>query len=264
MSVQGDGTPPGGGSFSKATVDRWQVFGGMAGVAALLLSVVGSIQNLVPFSLIAAGVVTVVGVALLYRWGRRPQQHVARHFVVPVALTIVGAATAGVLGGMELRPTTGTAQPGANPSTTTTTRTTTAPVGNDRSSTPAATSTTGTPAAGQPDELRVERIILSWSYAIDFDAPDAENGGVTQDMTTRSEVEYIGGLRARDLAVASGKPLQQDCARITQLLDYVPEEKLVESAAFCVKTSEGRWSRIVVVKAVDNALEFDLVVWEKS
>src|SRR5688500_12842880 len=120
MAVQGDGAPPDRGTFDKATVDRWQVFGGMAGVAALLLSVVGGIQDQVPLSLVAAGVVTLVGVWLLYRWGRRPRQQLTKHFVVPVLLTVVGAATGGVLGGLELRPTPGTAQPGATTTTTTT------------------------------------------------------------------------------------------------------------------------------------------------
>ncbi|MEV1121465.1 hypothetical protein AB0I91_40955 [Actinosynnema sp. NPDC049800] len=104
MAVQGDGSPPDRGTFDKATVDRWQVFGGMAGVAALLLSVVGGIQDQVPLSLVAAGVVTLVGVWLLYRWGRRPRQQLTKHFVVPVLLTVVGAATGGVLGGLDCAP----------------------------------------------------------------------------------------------------------------------------------------------------------------
>jgi hypothetical protein len=266
MAVQGDGTPPDRGSFDKATVDRWQVYGGMAGVAALLLSVVGGIKDQVPLSLVAAGVVTLVGVWLLYRWGRRPRQQLTKHFVVPVLLTVVGAVTGGVLVGLELRPAGGSAQPAATGTTSTTTTTTSAAqVGTDRSSTTTTTPpTTDTSAGHTSGDFRAERIALSWSYAIDFDSPEADNRGVLPDLTSQAEIEYIGGLRGRDLGVVSGKPSQQDCVRATELLDYVPEEMLVKDAAFCAKTSEGRWSRFIVVKAGDNRLEFDLVVWEKQ
>ncbi|MEU4767220.1 hypothetical protein AB0H12_28585 [Actinosynnema sp. NPDC023794] len=265
MAVQGGGPPPDRATFDKATVDRRQVFGGMAGVAGLLVSVFGGIKDHVPLSLFAAGAVTLVGVWLLYRWGRRPRQHLTKHFVLPVLLTVVGAATGGVLGGLELRPTGGSAQPAVTTTTATTTPTTTSATQarTDRSSTTTAPAA-DTSAAGAPGEFRSERIALSWSYAIDFDAPDAENRGVLQDLTNQAEIEYIDGLRGRDLGVVTGKPSQQDCVRATELLDYVPEEMLVKDAAFCAKTSEGRWSRFIVVKAGDNRLEFDLVVWEKQ
>jgi hypothetical protein len=266
MAVQGDGTPPDRGSFDKATVDRWQVYGGMAGVAGLLLSVVGGIKDQVPLSLVAAGVVTLVGVWLLYRWGRRPDQQLTKHFVVPVLLTVVGAVTGGVLVGLELRPTGGSAQPAVTTTTAATTTTTTSATQarTDRTTTTTTTPAADTSAVGAPGEFRSERIALSWSYAIDFDSPEADNRGVLPDLTSQAEIEYIGGLRGRDLGVVSGKPSQQDCVRATELLDYVPEEMLVKDAAFCAKTSEGRWSRFIVVKAGDNRLEFDLVVWEKQ
>ncbi|ONI90268.1 hypothetical protein ALI22I_13205 [Saccharothrix sp. ALI-22-I] len=270
MAVQGDGPSPDRGSFDKTTVDRWQVFGGMAGVAALLLSVVGGIQDQVPLSLVAAGAVTLVGVWLLYRWGRRPRQHLAKHFVVPVLLTVVGAATGGVLGGLELRPTGGTAQPGA----TTTTTGDTAPTfdsvttaGGTTTTTRAATPTTtaAVPAGTAPSEFRSGRVTLTSGYYIDLDSK-GENGGVTDGSSSKTDLQYISGLYADDIApVAGAAPGYQDCISATALTDYVDWDKLEESAAFCVKTTEGRWARIVVVSAENyKTLVFDVVVWEKQ
>ncbi|MFD1149512.1 hypothetical protein [Saccharothrix hoggarensis] len=270
MSVQGDGTPPDRGSFDKATVDRWQVFGGMAGVAALLLSVVGGIKDQVPLSLVAAGVVTLVGVWLLYRWGSRPQQHLTKHFVVPVLLTVVGAATAGLLGGLELRPTPGTAQPGAT-TTTTTTPTVAAQAETDPSTTtPAAAPTSTTvqapPAAGR---LRAGEVTLNYEYTIDLDSTTEENGGVAAKTSQRTDLKYEGGLRAASIVLVKEKlaeapPTHQECAAATAVDDYINSDMVGEGASFCVKTTEGRWAGFVVVD-VDSYrwVKFDLVVWEK-
>lgn len=89
--------------FSKATVDRWQVFGGMAGVMGLGLSVVSAVKNLVPLSMAASGVVALVGVFLTYRWGRKSGGQTIKGLLVPVVVTIVGATTAGFVGGIGLQ-----------------------------------------------------------------------------------------------------------------------------------------------------------------
>ncbi|MGW4114478.1 hypothetical protein ACWEFJ_26695 [Actinosynnema sp. NPDC004786] len=265
MSVQGDGPSPGRGSFDKATVDRWQVFGGMAGVAALLLSVIGGIQDQVPLSLIAAGVVTLVGVWLLYRWGRRPDQQLTKHFVVPVLLTVVGAATGGLLGGLELRPAAGTAQPG-----TTTTTTSESPGASD---TPAATTgagagqtttTAAVPAGSTGTEFRSGRVELTAGYYIDFDSR-GDNGGVTKYDSPKADMQYISGLFADKIVkVETARPSLADCRAATGLNGAVESEVVQEGSAFCVQTSEGRWAGLVVVSVEDyKQVVFDLVVWDK-
>ncbi|WP_367137801.1 hypothetical protein [Saccharothrix sp. HUAS TT1] len=273
MSVQGDGRPPDRGSFDKATVDRWQVFGGMAGVAALLLSIIGGIQDLVPLSLVAAGVVTLVGVWLLYRWGRRPQQRLARHFALPTAITIVGAATAGLLGGLELRPTPGTALPGGNPSTTTAdvapASDPAAPTGGATTTHVAAapTTTTAAPVGAGPAEFRSGRVTLTSGYYIDLDSK-GESGGVTGDSSSKVDLHYISSLFAEQIApvaTSGSPPSYQDCVSATALNSSIDASAVEQGAAFCLKTTEGRWARVVVVSAeVYQAIEFDLVVWEKQ
>ncbi|MFJ6677036.1 hypothetical protein ACIQMJ_38555 [Actinosynnema sp. NPDC091369] len=271
MVVQGDGPPPDRGTFDKATVDRWQVFGGMAGVAGLLLSVVGGIKDQVPLSLVAAAVVTLVGVWLLYRWGRRPHQQLTKHFVVPVLLTVVGAATGGVLGGLELRPTPGTAQPGTT-TTTTTTTTVAAQVGTDptTTTTSAAASTTATVqtslAAGQ---VRAGEVTLNYDYTIDLDPNTEDNGGVDAKTTQRTDLKYEGGLRAAHIVLVKEKlaelpPTHQECAAATAVDDYINSDMVGEGASFCVKTTEGRWAGFVVVD-VDSYrwVKFEVAVWEK-
>ncbi|MER5266860.1 hypothetical protein ABTZ99_32675 [Actinosynnema sp. NPDC002837] len=266
MAVQGDGSPPDRGTFDKATVDRWQVFGGMAGVAALLLSVVGGIQDQVPLSLVAAGVVTLVGVWLLYRWGRRPRQQLTKHFVVPVLLTVVGAATGGVLGGLELRPTPGTAQPGA---TTTTTTTSSEAATDDATTTraaagPTTTATSAAPVGTTDGVFRSGPVKLTSGYYIDLDFK-GDNGGVTEKDSPKSDLQYISGLYADKIAAVAAPPSLADCRAATALDTYIDSKAVQEGSAFCVQTSEGRWAGLVV-KAVEDykLLDFDLVVWDKQ
>ncbi len=273
MSEQGDGPAPGGRSFDKATVDRWQVFGGAASVVALLLSVVSGIRNLVPLSLLAAGVVTVLGIGLLYRWGRRPQRHVTRHFVLPVLITVVGAATAGVLGGLELRPAAGSAEPGADPSTTTagpTTGSTTEPATDPTTTTKAVAATTTTtsgvarPAGGEPSVHRSGPVTISADFAIDLDST-GENGGVTDDISEKVDFRYdkILGIRADHFLLLPGTPSYQECVSGTGRIAEASQSDVDPGESFCVKTSEGRWARLAVVESDRAALKFDVVVWNK-
>ncbi|MFE2751289.1 hypothetical protein ACFXGA_04740 [Actinosynnema sp. NPDC059335] len=265
MSVQGDGPSPDRGSFDKATVDRWQVFGGMAGVAALLLSVIGGIQDQVPLSLIAAGVVTLVGVWLLYRWGRRPHQQLTKHFLVPVLLTVVGAATAGLLGGLELRPTAGTAQPGTTTTTTTgSPGTSDTPVATTGAGAGQTTTTTAVPAGPTGAEFRSGRVELTAGYYIDFDSL-GDNGGVSDKNSSKADMQYISGLYAdKIVAVGTARPSLADCRAATGLTSSIDSQAVQEGAAFCVQTSEGRWAGLVVVSVEDyKQVVFDLVVWDK-
>lgn len=241
MSVQGDRRPPDRGSFDKATVDRWQVYGGMAGVAALLLSVVGGIQDLVPLSLVAAGVVTLVGVTLLFRWGRRPQRHTITAFVLPVVVTIVGAATAGLLGGLEL----GTEV--VEPSGVVDAR----------------TSTTNPPGGAQ-GERRSGHVSLTSNYHIDLDTTTAPNAGVTREGTRDTDLHFILSVfTAKDVARVPGPPSYQDCVSATGLRNGIDDGELEKGAAFCVQTTEGRWAGLTITEVGSDSLEFDLVVWEQ-
>ncbi|MFE9749791.1 hypothetical protein ACFYOT_33180 [Saccharothrix saharensis] len=266
MVVQGDGPPPDRGAFDKATVDRWQVFGGMAGVAGLLLSVVGGLKDQVPLSLVAAGAVTLVGVWLLYRWGRRPNQQLTKHFVVPVLLTVVGAATGGVLVGLELRPTGGSAQP-ATTSTTTTTSSEAAT--GDATTTraasgPTTTATSAVPVGTTDAEFRSGPVRLTSGYYIDLDSK-GDNGGVTREDSPKTDLQYISGLYADKIAVVATRPSLADCRAATALDTYIDSKAVQEGSAFCVQTSEGRWAGLVVKTVEDyKHLEFDLVVWEKQ
>lgn len=242
MADQGDGGGSGRGSFDKATVDRWQVFGGMAGVAALLLSVIGGLRDLVPLSLVASGVVTLVGVGLLYRWGRRPRQHVARNFVVPVVLTVAGAATAGVLGGMELRSPAGAGEG-------------------------ASADSSGTRRGDAPAERRNEHVTLNSDFHIDLDTTTAEHRGVARQRTDDTDLHFITSVFVPvELAVVPAPPSYRDCVDATALTTELPTSRVVDGVAFCVKTTEGRWAGVTVTdvtKVGGSVLEFDLVVWEK-
>ncbi|MCC8247232.1 hypothetical protein [Saccharothrix luteola] len=230
MSVQGDGTPPDRGSFDKATVDRWQVFGGVASVAALLLSLVGGLRNLAPLGLIAAGVVALLGVGLLYRWSRRPRR-TAKGLVPAVVVTVAGVVMAGVLGWLELRPAAprdGAAQDGA------------------------------TPAA-----FRTESIRLTAGTSIDFDLT-TENGGLSDYRTPQTDLTFDKGLQAGHLVVLEEPPSYRSCTTAAKSVTTVGLDDVAHGSALCVETSEGRWARLVVVMIDGAVFEFDLVVWDKA
>ncbi|MBB5804411.1 hypothetical protein F4560_004179 [Saccharothrix ecbatanensis] len=237
MSEQGDGPPPDRRSFDKSTVDRWQVFGGMAGVAALVLSVLGGVRDLVPLSLVAAGVVTLVGIGLLHRWSRRPPR-TAKGAVLPVAVTVVGLVTAAVLGLLELRP-------ADRP----------APTGDGQTG-------DGQTGDGQTAaEFRTGTVRLNAGSSIDFDTT-AEGDGVSAFPTPRTDLTFDRSVQAGHLVVLDGPRSYRSCATSADPATTVAFEQVEHGSALCVKTSEGRWAGLVVVMVDGAVFEFDLVVWE--
>ncbi|GAB3010125.1 hypothetical protein [Saccharothrix stipae] len=239
MSEQGDGTPSGRGSFSKATVDRWQVLGGVASVAALLLSLVGGLRNLAPLGLIAAGVVMVLGVGLLFRWRRNPQR-TAKGLVPAVTVTVVGVVTAGVLGWLELRP--------AAP--------------RDAAPQDSAAQNSAPQDGTAPAAFREESIRLTAGTSIDFDIT-TENGGVSAYRTPQTDLTFDKGLQAGHLVVIEEPPSYRSCTTSAKSVTTVGLEEVGHGSAFCVKTSEGRWAQLVVVMIDGAVFESTLLVWEK-
>jgi hypothetical protein len=231
MSAQEGGRPPARGSFDKATVDRWQVFGGMAGVAALLLSVVGGIKDLIPLSLVAAGAVTLLGVVLLFRWRRPPRTRPPWLFALPVLVTVGGAVATGVFGTLELRA-------GAE-------------------ETPAHT---GTTSADHRVDIGVE---LGEGFSIDLDSTD-EDGGVSTGPAADVDLSFASdGLSGDHLVVVSGSQGHKGCAAAKSRVDRLSRDLVRPGAILCALTSEGRWARVTVVSADQDSVEFDLVVWAK-
>lgn len=79
----------------KRTVDSGQVFGGVAGVLSLLGSWVGVVGDQLTVPLVTGVVLVLIGAFLLYRWGGGARKGSPVGFVVPVLVTVLGAATAG-------------------------------------------------------------------------------------------------------------------------------------------------------------------------
>lgn len=254
-------------SFDKATVDRWQVFGGMAGVAALALSVLGAVKDLLPLSLVVSGGVTLVGVVLLYQWGRRFAERGARGFLVPVAITVLGAVVTGVISGAGFRPAIDNALGTSNTTTTTTTTTTTSGTDVDAAGTPAAPTTTAKAARGDgavPARFRDERITLNNSSWIDLDST-GENGGVTGDEEGNSDFGFLTGIDGKDMVVLEAEPSYQNCMAGTAITSYIEQEKVVEGLSFCLKTTSGRRAGVRVESVEPHeVLKFHVVVWEKA
>ncbi|MBB4965812.1 hypothetical protein [Saccharothrix violaceirubra] len=232
--------------FSKETVDRWQVFGGMAGVAALAVSAIGGLKDSLPLSLAAGGVVTLVGVLLLYRWGR---QAGFQRFLIPVVVTLIGALTTGFLIARNLSPSTsGTGTTGSASRTTA------------KSVAPA--------AAGEPARFREGRVVLNEYSWVDLDS-HGESGGVGSGSPASNghDLSYSYGLNAAErLAVVSAEsPGYRDCYEATDLRTYLDGDTVKRGPAFCVKTSEGRWARVVVdASGWPGSVTLDVVVWEKE
>ncbi|MGM1065405.1 hypothetical protein [Saccharothrix sp. Mg75] len=224
-------------AFRRGTVDRWQVYGGVAGVLSLLLTVLGGLADLVQPALVAAVAATLAGVVLLFRWGRDPGP---LRFVLPVLLAVGGAVASGVL----VRP----GPPAAVGAGTTT---------------PGTGSTTTSAAGRGSGEFRVQQgVILRRGQAVDLDARDADNAGIVHAPTSDTDLEHRDGLRARDLAPVAGRPGLHACAAVPSLTTHVPADRVGEGTAFCVRTSGGRWARVLVTSAAADAVEFDLVVWD--
>ncbi|WP_284747753.1 hypothetical protein [Amycolatopsis sp. RTGN1] len=257
-------------NFSKASVDRWQVFGGMAGVAALLLSVVLAVKDLVSLSLVASGLMTLVGVALLFHWGRRASGPLAKQFLVPLLVTIVGATTTGyfVGRGVDFAPREGgdsSARSGVPSPEKRTSSAATAPA-----STPGGVSAVGSSQAGSPDgepkRHREDRVTLNADRWIDMDAIGTINRGVSDGAKTKDyDLELYYSLTPQNggVYVLPGVPTYRDCYNASDNSYNFDSDATKKGGSFCMKTSDGRMARVTVdPTGWPKSVVIDFVVWE--
>ncbi|WNV83500.1 hypothetical protein [Umezawaea sp. Da 62-37] len=89
-------------SFDQGTVDRWQVFGGVAGVLSLLGSIFAVVKDWISVPLVSGVVLTAFGVVLLYRWVRNDGKRRRPRLLWPVTTTVVGAVLVGLTAGIQV------------------------------------------------------------------------------------------------------------------------------------------------------------------
>ncbi|TDD53936.1 hypothetical protein [Saccharopolyspora elongata] len=107
-------------------------------------------------------------------------------------------------------------------------------------------------------------IVLTGGYALDLDSSDPL--WVTKPTKDYSgqDLEYSSGYLYADwhVAPATAKATFEDCVR-AGYHSYVNSNYLVTGAAFCVKTSDGNYARIVVRDNQESQqLTLDVVVWK--
>jgi hypothetical protein len=270
-------------SFSKATVDRWQVFGGVAGVVALGLTVVNAIKDVIPLSFAASIVVAIVGIVLLNRWGSQSDQRTLRTFLIPILVTVVGAATAGVTGGLSLQKTIGTVSmekvlpvdsSGNRVPQSTNTSTTANPPGSSKtSSSDSGTSSSNpsnAPVATNVEVLRQERLTIHRGLYLDLDSLNKDRG-IQKTSTPSADLNFYGSIvmggGGKVYAYASDGFSYDDCAATVARTEYVSTSEFEEGSKFCLKTTEGRWALLTVAerrvseKPENDEIEFNVLVW---
>jgi hypothetical protein len=238
--------PPSRPSFAKETVDRWQVFGGVAGVVALGVTVLSAAKDLVPLSLAVSVGVAFVGVFLFYRWGRSISGRNSA-FVIAAVVTLVGAATAGFTAGVGVRSSTLAVNSSA-------------------------TKSAGRTVASESGTYWQGALTMRSGQYLDLDSSEGEKG-LQETFTAGADIKYdthILGMRSGGhMAFVSNSATYQDCATATALVESLPSEKVEDGSAFCVETTEGRWARVTVAhrriseKPENDQIDVDVLVWSE-
>ncbi|MFI0466481.1 hypothetical protein ACH347_20570 [Saccharopolyspora sp. 5N102] len=230
----------------------------LADVAAVVALLMSSTQNV---AVVIAAVALLLGVVHLWAsFGRQMDRWVVLSIigVVAGAVLITVVATRSLVAvpappsgqATELPPQTGpaTAAPTTRqPSTTSASPTSSIPVD---------------PAVSR--ESGDKPIVLTGGYALDLDSSDPL--WVTKPTKDYSgqDLEYSSGYLYADwhVAPATAKATFEDCVR-AGYHSYVNSNYLVTGAAFCVKTSDGNYARIVVRDNQESQqLTLDVVVWK--
>lgn len=259
------------------------MFGGVAGVASVVITLVGFVNDHLPVGVVAGLVAMLIGVWLLYRWGRgQDRARSGRRFLLPVAATVVGAALASVSatltfvdpGGASADDGSG-ATSGPSPGATTTTSAKRAASAGTTTTTPPTTSpttSTGAATAGPPstaEERAGADIAINREYGIDLDSPDPD-----------WEMEKVGGVcggefdfchtwsdlaAPEDLAKVAGEVDHAACAASSGRTREVDMEDVRVGDVYCVKTEGGRWARVTIKGKAPTAqpsITVDVLVWD--
>jgi hypothetical protein len=256
--------------IDKATVDRWQVLGGMAGVASVVITLIGAATSTFPVAVVAGVVLAVIGVALLFRWGRdQKRPRTAKRFALPVVITVVGTVLASVSATLAATPgTPSSSAVGSTDSPVTTTKATTS------SSTPATTPASA--PATDPAPGRTDTIHLTQYYGVDLDSEASDWGNVRYQFDSETRdfdlyFDYGNLLTSGDLAWRGKEPVDRTtCDSSTGRVRKVVLKELKEGDVYCVRTTEGRQAS-VTLKAKDlnengalGKLTVEVVVWPKA
>jgi len=220
---------------------------------------------------VVAGIaILVIGVVLLYRWGRDEHRaSTSGKFVLPAAVTITGAVL--VAGGAALMFVPSSSDPvvgqvGNLPGAS---RSLAAPSIASSESAGGATSTGSTRA---PVERRKGPVVLTDGYAFDLDSRD--------DDWNIARAEYVYFAANLDLRLFTLLDVQVGIVKVAPSAGYfdcvesagrqteIAHDNFFVGDTFCVETDEGRWARVVITsKEIDNTystrVAMDVVVWER-
>ncbi|XVV02513.1 hypothetical protein ACQPW3_34930 [Actinosynnema sp. CA-248983] len=257
--------------FRKQTVDTWQVFGGVAGV----LSLVTGLSDNLTIQLTISAAVVLIGVALLYRWGRSLGGTSLGGFAIAVLVTILGAG----MGGAAITARTTAAGTAAATAATTTTTTPTTSAG-----------TTSQPATTSQPELPVGvgtstepwftgEVRLTYGTGVDLDKRQPEgvdvegpNGDVDLFMNDLNDVA-VAAVRANGGELYADEGPEKDArVRCTATLKAQKDTSLFYGYAgkqYCFATSTGdvAWMRIndiVEKKTATDYVVLNVKVWGKA
>ncbi|GAA4614126.1 hypothetical protein [Saccharopolyspora hordei] len=250
----------------KSVGQRLWPVGIVADVAAVVTLLTGPTTAL---ALVIAAVALLLGaVHLVSSYGKRVDQWV----LVAVVGVVAGAAVITAIATQSLLAATSPTPPAQPPSPPAGTA---APAPSSAAATTSSAPTTSSsvPNGSITPPVRRETgdhpIVLTDGYALDLDSTDplwpAEEALKSSDEDL---VNYSGDLHARnDLAPATPDATYADCVR-AGYVDTVESSSLRPGAAFCVKTDDGAYARVVVRSfrnSSDSAyrMELDITVWEQ-
>ncbi|MEV0703120.1 hypothetical protein AB0I53_35100 [Saccharopolyspora sp. NPDC050389] len=247
--------PPG----RKPTHQRLWPISILADVAAVVALLMSSTQNV---AVVIAAVALLLGVVHLWAsFGRQMDRWVVLSIigVVAGAVLITVVATRALLAVPD-QPS-GQAADQTRQSDSTAEPTTPKP--------PATTSASPTSSASGDPAISRESgdkpIVLTSGYALDLDSSEPLWVAKPTKDYSGQDLEYGGGYLYADwhVAPATAQATFEDCVR-AGYHSYVNSYDLVTGAAFCVKTSNGTYGRIVVRDNQESQqLTLDVVVWKK-
>jgi hypothetical protein len=275
-------------SFSKDTVDRWQVFGGIAGVAGLILALLGYVKDFVPLLLLVSIAMVMGGSVLLYRWGRRREVHpggrlskaLVANFLIPLLTTCLGAGLVGssiernvslparehdgARKGSSVQSTsTGVTSTDVTEGVATSQSSPIDPTTSVQGSSPAVSAAKIVPKVWRDDALSMT---IHYQGSVDFDSQGDNRGSSSgrpdgYDILFDSNVYFPGSA-----ALIEGVPEYEDCRKVTGLQDEIDGRLFKKDKAFCIKTTEGRLVRAVVVSSsyADVLVLDSIVVWDRA
>lgn len=216
-----------------------------------------------------------IGLVALYRWGRDDHRaSTLRSFVIPVAVTIIGAIFAAVGVTLAFAPSSSVPAVDRLGDSSGPSRTVTAPsmAPSDSAGSETSTRSTQRADADPPAERRKGPVVLTDGYAVDFDSRDAD-WNITQAKYIHFEENLdlrlftLLNVHVRIVKVAPSAGYF-DCANSAGHQIEIAHDRFSEGDAFCVETDQGRWALVVITaKETDGSystrVRMNVVVWEK-